>query len=49
MRDEMVQIKNPKTGHYVKINKSEGLIVGHKSTPYKNVPIISDKRHNNDG
>ena len=38
----IVQTKNPKTGHYVKINRSEGRIVAHKSStgPYKGIPII---------
>ena len=33
-----VQLKNPKTGKYVKINRHEGIIVGSKKTPYKNIP-----------
>ncbi len=39
---KIVQTKNPKTGHYVKINRSEGKIIGHKSSkgPYKGVPVI---------
>ena len=39
----IVQTKNPKTGHYVKINRSEGKIVGHKKSdtkPYKGIPIL---------
>jgi hypothetical protein len=38
---DVVQVKNPKTGRYVKIDRSEGKIIGHKKSegPYKNVPI----------
>lgn len=41
-KNKIVQTKNPRTGHYVKIDRSEGKIVGHKSTkgPYKGVPVI---------
>lgn len=41
-KSNVVQIKNPRTGHYVKINRSEGKIVSHKSSkgPYKGVPVI---------
>jgi hypothetical protein len=38
---DIVQIKNPRSGHYVKIDRTEGKIIDHKKTegPYKNVPI----------
>ena len=41
-KKDIVQTKNPKSGHYVKIDRSAGKIIGHKTTkgPYKNVPII---------
>ncbi len=41
----MAQIKNPRTGRYVKIDRSIGKIVSSKKTPkpYKKVPIISTK------
>ena len=41
----VVQTKNPRSGHYVKIDRSKGKIVGRKSTkgPYKGVPIIKKK------
>lgn len=41
-KKEIVQTKNPRTGHYVKIDRTEGKIVGHKSTkgPYKGIPVI---------
>lgn len=40
---ELVQIRNPHSGLYVKINRTEGTIVGHKKSegPYKNVPIVA--------
>ena len=41
-KSNIVQIKNPRSGHYVKINRAEGRIVANKSSngPYKNVPVI---------
>lgn len=38
---DIVQVKNPRSGHYVKINRTEGKILDCKksSGPYKNVPI----------
>jgi len=41
----VVQVKNPKSGHYVKIDRSAGKIVSHKksSGPYKNVPVARKK------
>ncbi len=38
---DIVQVKNPKSGHYVKIDRSAGKIIDHKKSagPYKNVPI----------
>ena len=40
-KKEVVQIKNPKSGHYVKIDRSAGKIISHKKTsgPYKGVPV----------
>lgn len=37
----VVQVKNPKTGRYVKIDRGAGKIVSHKksSGPYKGVPV----------
>jgi hypothetical protein len=42
---DIVQIKNPRSGHYVKIDRDRGLIVSHKKSagPYKNVPIARKK------
>ena len=40
-KKDVVQIKNPKTGRYVKIDRRVGKILSHKKSkgPYKNVPI----------
>ena len=39
--DEIVQTRNPRTNRYIKINKTKGLIVGHKKStgPYKGIDI----------
>ena len=41
----IVQVINPKTGHYVKIDKTEGKILSHKNTAgaYKNVTVVGGK------
>lgn len=41
----VVQVKNPKTGRYVKIDRTAGGIVAHKATagPYKGVPVARKK------
>ena len=40
------QIKNPRTGRYVKIDRDKGRIISQKSSkgPYKKVPIIRKKK-----
>ena len=40
-KPDYVQLKNPRTGRYVKIDRTQGLIIAHKKSegPYKNVPI----------
>lgn len=45
MKKDVVQTKNPRTGHYVKIDRIAGKILAHKSSPgpYKNVPVF--KKH----
>ena len=45
-QERLVQIKNPKTGNYTKIDKLRGSIVGHKKggKPYKGIPIKRNKR-----
>jgi hypothetical protein len=41
-KKEIVQIKNPKTGRYVKIDRAAGRIIDHKKTqgPYRNIPEV---------
>ncbi|MGC1183035.1 hypothetical protein [Legionella sp.] len=40
-KHDIVQVKNPKTERYVQIDRTEGKIIAHKSTPgpYKDIPI----------
>lgn len=42
---DVVQIKNPRTGRYVKIDRSAGKILSHKKSPgaYKGVPVARKK------
>lgn len=44
-KNKIGQIKNPKTGKYVKIDRSKGKIISQKNSkgPYKGVPIIRKK------
>jgi len=41
VKKRVVQVKNPKTGKYVKIDREKGRIVAHKKSvgPYKNVAV----------
>lgn len=32
-----VQTQNPRSGNWVKIDKDQGIILGHKEKPWKNV------------
>ncbi len=45
-KKDVVQVKNPRTGRYVKIDRSAGKIVSSKksSGPYKNVPVARKKK-----
>lgn len=45
-KPDIVQVKNPKSGHYVKIDRSKGKILDHKKSegPYKNVPIARKRK-----
>ncbi len=40
-KKDIVQVKNPKSDRYVKIDRSAGKIIAHKKStgPYKDVPI----------
>lgn len=41
-KQRIVQVKNPKSGHYVKIDRKEGRILSHKKSkgPYKGVSVV---------
>lgn len=45
-KKDVAQTKNPRTGHYVKIDRDKGKIISTKksSGPYKDVPIIRKKK-----
>jgi len=45
-KKDVVQVKNPKTNRYVKIDRSAGKIVSSKKStgPYKNVPVARKKK-----
>lgn len=45
-KKDVVQIRNPRTGHYVKIDREKGKILDSKSSlgPYRNVPVIRDRK-----
>jgi hypothetical protein len=45
-KPDVVQVKNPKTGHYVKIDRAKGRIISHKKSegPYKGVPVARKKK-----
>jgi len=40
-KHDIVQVKNPKTDRYVKIDRTIGRILSHKVTegPYKDIPV----------
>ena len=40
-KDDIVQLKNPKSGLYIKINRTKGTVVSKRSFgPWKSIPII---------
>jgi hypothetical protein len=43
---DIVQVRNPRTGHYVKIDRTKGKIISHKKSegPYKGVPIAKKNK-----
>lgn len=47
---DIIQIKNPKSEHYIKINRSNGEILEHKESegPYEDIPIFDKKCCNNE-
>lgn len=40
-KHDIVQVKNPRTERYVKIDRTEGKILAQKASPgrYKNIPV----------
>jgi len=47
MKTRIVQVKNPETDKYIKIDRVKGKILERKKTygPYKGIPIVSRKSH----
>ena len=45
-KNDIVQVKNPRTGRYVKIDRTEGRILAHKKSvgPYKQVPVARKRK-----
>lgn len=45
-KHDIVQVKNPRSGHYVKIDRTVGKIVSHKKSdgPYKNVRVARKRK-----
>ena len=43
---DVVQVKNPRTNRYVKIDRSAGKILSHKKSagPYKGVPVARTRK-----
>lgn len=43
-KKDVVQVKNPRSGLFVKIDRAAGKIIGHKKSTgaYKNVPIVPE-------
>ncbi len=41
---KFVQLQNPRTKRYIKVDCTNGIIVSSKKTPYKNVEIIKGKK-----
>jgi hypothetical protein len=41
-KPDVVQLRNPRSGHYVKVDRTHGRIPDTKKTrgPYRNVPIV---------
>ncbi len=44
---DLVQVKNPRSGRYVKIDRDVGLIVAHKKSPgpYKGIREVLAREH----
>lgn len=35
----LVQVRNPRSGEWVKVDTAKGLIVGHREKPWTGIPI----------
>jgi hypothetical protein len=46
VKRDVVQVKNPRSGHYVKIDRTAGKIIAHKQSegPYQNVPVARKRK-----
>lgn len=40
----IVQVKNPRSGNYVKIDRGKGTIIGSQKSKFLNVPEIKKKK-----
>ena len=45
-KPDIVQVKNPRTNRYVKIDRTAGRIISHKKSagPYKGVPVAKKRK-----
>lgn len=45
-KHDVVQVKNPRTDRYVKIDRSVGRIIDHKKSagPYKDIPVARKRK-----
>ncbi|VFM95262.1 MAG: hypothetical protein BECKG1743D_GA0114223_100402 [Candidatus Kentron sp. G] len=45
-KKDLVQLRNPRSGRYIKVDRSVGIIVSHKKSegPYKNIPIVGKRK-----
>ena len=43
---DIVQVKNPRSGHYVKIDRAAGRILAHKKSEgkYANIPVARKRK-----
>ncbi len=43
---DIVQVRNPKTNRYIKIDRDRGMVIGYKETPgpWKDVPIARRRK-----
>ena len=45
-KPDLVQVRNPRSDRYIKIDRTRGLIIGYKKTPgpYKHVRVVEPRR-----